>query len=165
MATTTHGAGTPAFCWIIDRNTRIGAHYRSSIKYQLTGNVNFGYPALPVLPPALAPVVGLLATNVNNVLASGGVRADIELPAIANVSFFSRLNDRWDFMADLQWTGWDTIKNLTFYRTNGALLSNTPENFKDSWRFSVGANYRIDDKVDASRRICATTSRRSTRPT
>jgi len=130
----------------IDRNTRIGAHYRSSIKYQLTGNVNFGYPALPVLPPALAPVVGLLATNVNNVLASGGVRADIELPAIANVSFFSRLNDQWDFMADLQWTGWDTIKNLTFYRTNGALLSNTPENFKDSWRFSVGANYRIDDK-------------------
>ena len=35
--------------------------YRSSIKYNVAGNVNFDNPALPTLPPALAPVVGLLA--------------------------------------------------------------------------------------------------------
>ncbi len=29
------------------------------------------------------------------------------------------MNDRWDIMADAQFTGWDKIKDLTFIRTNG----------------------------------------------
>ena len=132
--------------WEINKGTRVGAAYRSSIKYDISGNVDFSYPALPTLPPALAPVVGLLASNVNNVLASGGVTSSIELPPIANVSFFSRLNDKWDIMADAQWTGWSTISELKFVRTTGATLSNTPENFKDVWRISAGANYHMDDK-------------------
>ena len=49
-------------------------------------------------------------------------------------------------MADVQWTGWSTVKDLTFKRTNGTTLSSTPENFKDVWRFSVGANYRYSDQ-------------------
>ena len=50
-------------------------------------------------------------------------------------------------MADLQWTGWSSIKDLTFVRTDGTgTLSSTPENFDDSWRFAVGANYRHDDR-------------------
>jgi long-chain fatty acid transport protein len=132
--------------WEINKGTRVGAAYRSSIKYDINGNVDFSYPALPTLPPALAPVVGLLASNVNNVLASGGVTSSIELPPIANVSFFSRLNDKWDIMADAQWTGWSTISELKFVRTTGATLNNTPENFKDVWRISAGANYHMDDK-------------------
>ena len=34
----------------IDRNMRIGASYRSSIKYNVAANVNFDYPTLPTLP-------------------------------------------------------------------------------------------------------------------
>jgi long-chain fatty acid transport protein len=50
-------------------------------------------------------------------------------------------------MADLQWTGWSSIKDLTFVRTDGTgVLSSTPENFDDSWRFAVGANYRHTDR-------------------
>ena len=57
-------------------------------------------PTLPTLPPALAPVVSALANGVNSqALFNGGVTADIKLPAIVNLSFFYRLNDRWDIMA------------------------------------------------------------------
>ena len=35
---------------------------------------------------------------------------------------------------------------LTFVRTTGAGAEPTPENFKDAWRSSVGANYHLDDK-------------------
>ena len=133
------------FLWDATPQTRIGAQYRSSIKYHVSANVNFDHPSLPTLPPALAPVVGLLATNVNAALANGGVTADIELPDIANVSVFHRLNDRWDVMADLQLTRWSTFKELRFVRTTGALLSNTPENFDDAWRVSVGATYHWND--------------------
>ena len=56
------------------------------------------------------------------VLADGGVTSNIELPAIANVSVFSKLNDRWDVMGDIQYTKWSTLKDLTFVRTTGAVL-------------------------------------------
>jgi long-chain fatty acid transport protein len=131
--------------WDVMPNTRIGAHYRSSIKYKLKGSVDFDNPTLPTLPPTLAPVVQNLANAVNAQLADGGVTADIKLPDIANLSIFSRLSDRWDVMADLQFTRWSTIKDLTFVRTTGAVLQTTPENFDDSWRVSVGANYRYTD--------------------
>jgi long-chain fatty acid transport protein len=49
-------------------------------------------------------------------------------------------------MADVQWTGWSTIKDLTIVRSTGVVLSSTPENFRDTWRFSAGANYRYSDQ-------------------
>jgi long-chain fatty acid transport protein len=47
-------------------------------------------------------------------------------------------------MADAQWTGWSTIKDLTFVRSDGTTLQSTPENFKDTWKLAVGVNYRVD---------------------
>jgi len=80
------------------------------------------------------------------VLANGGITSDIKLPDSANISFFTRLNPQWDLMADAQWVHWSTIKNLTFVRTTGSVLASTPENFDDSWRLSVGANYHLNDQ-------------------
>lgn len=131
--------------WDATPQTRIGAQYRSSIKYHVSGNISFDHPALPALPPALAPVVGGLAAGVNGALANGGVTANIEVPDIANVSVFHRLNDRWDLMADLQYTRWSTFKELKFVRTTGVALPATPENFDDVWRVSVGATYHWND--------------------
>ncbi len=134
------------FLWHVTPATRIGGHYRSSIKYNVDGNVNFDNPALPTLPPALAPIGAALAPAVNNVLASGGVTSDIELPSIANLSIVSRLNPKWEVMGDVQFTDWSTIQYLTFTRTTGTVLQSTPELFRDTWRASVGATYYKDDK-------------------
>ena len=131
--------------WDVTPQTRIGAQYRSKIKYHVSGNVSFDNPALPTLPAPLAPVFGLLANGVNATLVNGGVTAEIELPDLANLSVFHRLNDRWDLMADVQYTGWSSFKELKFVRTTGQLLSTTPENFDDSWRVSVGATYHWND--------------------
>lgn len=130
----------------LDDKSRIGAHYRSKIKYHVAGNVHFDKPTLPALPATLAPVVNGLATAVNGVLADGGVTSNIELPDIANISYFRSLNSKWDVMADAQFTGWSSIPELRFTRTNGSVLQNTPENFRDAWRFSVGANYHHNDQ-------------------
>lgn len=132
--------------WDLNSLTRVGASYRSSIKYKGKGNVSFDNPT-PQVPAELAPVVGQLSQQVNTLaLFNGGITADIELPPIANVSIFQSFNDRWDWMADVQWTGWSTLENLTFVRTNGAILQSTPENFDDVWRFSAGASYKLDDR-------------------
>jgi long-chain fatty acid transport protein len=67
------------------------------------------------------------------------------MPDTANVSIFHQFNNQWDLMADVQYTGWSSIQQLQIVRSTGAILSTTPENFRDTWRFSAGANYRYTD--------------------
>ncbi|MCW5635106.1 MAG: outer membrane protein transport protein [Rubrivivax sp.] len=132
--------------WEIGPDQRVGVHYRSAVSYDVTGDATFANPT-PTVAGALAPTVAALAAGLNGtVLFDSGVSAKVKLPPIANLSFLGRLDSRWDVMADAQWTGWSTIKDLTFVRANGSTLSSTPENFKDVWKLAAGANYRLDDR-------------------
>lgn len=132
--------------WDLDKNRRIGVHYRSSISYNVTGDATFTNPT-PTVAPALAPTVAALSAGLNSaVLFDSGVTAKVKLPPIANLSYFGAIDSRWDVMADAQWTGWSTIQDLTFVRANGTTLASTPERFKDAWKLSVGANYRYNDQ-------------------
>jgi len=129
-----------------DKATRIGAQYRAKIKYNISGEVDFNNPALPTLPPALAPIAGLLATGVNQVLSNGNITLPIEMPDSANLSVFHSLDDKWDLMGDIQYTGWKSIQELRIVRSTGAVLSVTPEDFRDTWRGSIGANYHYNNQ-------------------
>ena len=124
----------------IDKANRIGAQYRSAMKYTVSGNVKFTNPAVPAPFAALAD--GLNSARLYN----SGVTSQIKLPEIVNVSYFGSISPQWDVMADLQYTGWGSIKELSFVRTDGTPLQSTTENFKDAWRFAVGANYRYSEQ-------------------
>jgi long-chain fatty acid transport protein len=131
----------------IDKDHRIGAQYRSAIKFTVEGDVEFVNPALPALAPPLGAVVGPLAAGLNSqLLYNSGISSRIKLPEIVNLSYFGKLNEQWDLMADVQYTGWASIQQLTFTRSDGSPLQTTVENFKDAWRFAVGANYRHDSQ-------------------
>jgi long-chain fatty acid transport protein len=133
--------------WQANEQTRFGAAYRSKIKYDVGGSVNFSNPTASSLGPLgpLAPVGAAIVNGVNAALASGDIKLDIEMPDTANVSIFHQFNNKWDLMADVQYTGWSSIQELKIVRSTGAVLSTTPENFRDTWRVSVGANYRYSD--------------------
>lgn len=112
----------------VNPNTRIGASYRSSMSYTIEGDARFtNRPAL-------------LAGGIPD----GRVTADVKLPATASIALFHRLNPKWDLLADLSWTGWDSLQTLNIVRSSGALLSTTPLNWSDTWRAGVGANYHYD---------------------
>jgi long-chain fatty acid transport protein len=113
----------------------------------VTGDVEFGNPAIPALAPPLAAVVGQLSAGINSqLLYDSAISSQIKLPEIINVSYFGRLNAQWDLMADVQYTGWGSIQQLTFTRSNGSPLQSTAENFDDAWRIAVGANYRHNEQ-------------------
>jgi long-chain fatty acid transport protein len=105
--------------------TRIGIAYRSSVEHDLGGTTRFANR-----PAALAAG-----------LPDGALTATVELPASASWSIFHQLNPKWDLMADISWTDWSSLEALNIFRTNGTLLTRTPLNWKDSWRFGAGANY------------------------
>ncbi len=132
---------------------RFGAAYRSKIKFNVTGNVGITNPTPPTLSGALAPfnpVVQGVSNTINQTrLYNGGVALDVTVPDSASFSYYQRLNDTWDILADVTWTGWSSIQSLAITRTSGPAAGSStvlPFNYKDTWRASVGANYRYGEK-------------------
>lgn len=110
---------------------RVGLNYRAAVDYQLEGTVAF-----QDRPLALA-----------GALPDGPVTADVKLPGNVSMSLFKALNDRWDVLADLTWTNWGVFERLVVQRTSGAVINNTTENWRNAWRYSVGANYHSSDRL------------------
>ncbi len=116
-----------------DEATRLGIHYRSSVDYTLEGDATFTRPA------------GLTATQqgiLNAAVPNGNVTAQVQLPDTWSLSLFRQLSPSWDVLADATWTHWSLFQDLTVVRTSGAVLSTTPERWDDSWRYSLGLNFR-----------------------
>lgn len=107
----------------VSSSTRIGVAYRSAISYTLAGTVTTALPA-----------------------ANGPVSLDLKLPDTLSLSGFHQLNDKWDVMADVTWTGWSTFKQVKVVDGTGATISNTPENWKNTVRVSVGATQHYNEQ-------------------
>lgn len=110
--------------WQATPATRVGLAYRSEIDLTLDGSATFS----------------------GNSMLNGPVTADVTFPDSASLSISHRVNDRWDVLADVTWTGWSDFDELRIVRASGATLSVTQENWGDSMRYSLGANYRYSDK-------------------
>jgi long-chain fatty acid transport protein len=123
-------------------DTRLGLSYRSTIDYTIEGSVRFTTPT-PSNPVGAGIIAAASAPGA--ALATGPARVDLKLPDIATVSFFQRLG-RVELLADVAWTGWSTIQELRIVRANGEVLSVTPERWKDTWRYAVGATYQLNDQ-------------------
>jgi long-chain fatty acid transport protein len=116
--------------------TRVGVHYRSSLDYELDGTTRFsGVPAAVLGVPAIAAAV-----------APANVELNLETPATLSFSAAHRMNDRLELLGDVTWTEWSRIEQLPLRRTSGPATGVAVDtlvfNFDDTWRFSVGANYK-----------------------
>ena len=108
-------------------DTRIGMSYRSKVDQHLEGDAKFGTP--------------LTGNNTS-------VKASIALPETFSVSAFSKINDTWDVMGDITWTHWSRFKELLIDFSNPLLTdSRTEENWDNSMRYSIGANYHYSDAI------------------
>lgn len=111
--------------------TRIGVAYRSKLKFNLEGSVSFANR-----PGALAAAI-----------PDGPVTLALKTPDTLSTSVFHQLNDKWDVMADVTWTGWSAFKQLQIIRSNtGAALLTVPENWRNTWRVALGANHHHSEQ-------------------
>ncbi|HEY9381059.1 MAG TPA: outer membrane protein transport protein [Burkholderiales bacterium] len=109
--------------------TRVGISYRSTIKYDLDGDVDFDN----VPPPAAA------------LLFNGGIKADVKVPDTLSVGLAHQLTPQLQLLADYTWTGWDTIQDITIKRDTGATLDRLELDMHNTWRAGVGMNYQLND--------------------
>jgi long-chain fatty acid transport protein len=110
--------------------TRFGVHYRSSVKLELDGDTSFtGTPALPQL-------------------SNGNVKLEVDTPDSLAFSVAHRMNERLELLGDVTWWQWSKIQRVPLVRTSGSLsgqpVSTFAFDFDDSYRVSIGANYKLN---------------------
>jgi long-chain fatty acid transport protein len=121
-------------------HTRVGLSYRAALDYHIEGDATFTAPS-PSSVGVAAIIAGARATS----LADGPVTLNIKLPANARISLVQDVGDAVELLADVQWTEWSAIQELRVTRTSGVTLSLTPERWRDTWRYSAGANFKLND--------------------
>lgn len=115
--------------------SRFGITYRSRINHSVNGDVTFDKPVGLPVPLAVSPA-----------FSNTGARASLDLPDSFSVSGYVDVDPRWSLMADVTWTHWSLFKELRIRFDNGAPDSLTAEEWRNTVRLSVAANYRYDDR-------------------
>jgi long-chain fatty acid transport protein len=116
----------------ISPDMRIGVNYRSQIKYTLSGTSTFSNVPAPL--------------NTSPRLQTSAATADLTVPATASVSVFQTFGDKWELMGDITWTQWSVFDELVVNFANGAPSNVTPEDWRNTWRFSLGLNYKFSEQ-------------------
>ena len=117
--------------------TRIGVSYRSTTKYTLDGSISVTGPSAAI-----------------NLAGSSGAKTEVKLPDLFILSIAQGIGDQWEILGDVSWMGWGSIQELDIIRTSPSLTSPAGSTaqiletkFKDTWRFALGANYKMSQDI------------------
>jgi len=123
--------------WRPTDNFTIGYAHHSEIDHTLSGDADFTAPASVT---ATFAALGVTAYN------DGAIYAPLTTPSTDTLSAQWNINDAFRLYGDVQWTGWDSLENVTVYRDSGALLG-PPEEFdwKNTTYVSIGGEWDLSD--------------------
>jgi long-chain fatty acid transport protein len=115
----------------LDR-TRVGLAYRSAIDHKIKGDADFTVPG------------SVSSVTSTGLFTDSKVSTDVTFPQTLSLSAFHRYNDALAVMADITWTGWSDFNELRIKYDNPEQPDSvTTEDWKDTYRYSVGADYRL----------------------
>ena len=120
-----------------DADSRIGIAYRSRISHTLKGNADFTIPAA---------FQNFLTAASSTAFSDTGASASVSLPETLSVSAYHALDERWAILADVTWTRWSRFKELRVRFDSGQPDSVTDEHWENALRYSLGMNYRYNDR-------------------
>lgn len=133
-----------------DKHTRVGLNYQSKMKHTFHGYsrlsgplANAGSVFLPLDPTTIRRSEELSSNN-------------IELPDVVTLSGYHDVNDQLALLGSAVYTGWGVFKTIQLNNVQapgtgpgGTITpiyanSTSSQNYKDAWRFALGANYRLN---------------------
>lgn len=74
-------------------------------------------------------------------------KLSLTLPAFAELASSHQLTDAWRLSASVNWTQWSRFDDLVAEFPDGSSDLVKAEEFEDNWRFAVGTDYRLSDKM------------------
>lgn len=107
------------------RNIRLGVSYRSKVSHELRGDLAIGTP------------LGNQEMD---------IKAKVTTPELVLISGAVDVNEKLTLSASARWTKWNRFKNLdVINRAVNVAVSSTHENWKNTWFYSIGADYKINE--------------------
>lgn len=107
-------------------STKMGLHYRHKHMVRASGRKHTRTTAVS-------------AQTISN------IKANVDLPESLVYSVYHKFNNSWDVMADVEWMRWSRFERLTIIDTTNSTYLNSPQNFKNAWRISLGTVYNYND--------------------
>ena len=109
-------------------DTRIGLTYRSKIAHNPEGTLSF---------TGASPLLGL---------KDGAATAHkLNVPATIGLSLTRDITPSWSLGADVQFSQWSTLKDVTITSANPTVVSK--QGYEDSWMVALGATYQASDRL------------------
>ncbi len=121
------------------KDIRLGVSYRSKISHELDGELKIsGLPTQTYVPGK-----GFIQTGALN--GKKDVKAKVTVPEVLLLSAAYDLNKCFTLSATARWTHWSRFKNLDIvYRNTNGIASHTYENWKNTWYYAMGVDYRYN---------------------
>jgi long-chain fatty acid transport protein len=113
---------------------RIGVNYHSEIDHTIEGDGTF------LVPSNIAPLLGGAFVN-----APG--QADFKTPWFVSASWWHEVDERLSFGVDVSYTHWSSFEQLVVQYDNPAQPDSVADfQWNDTWFYSFGGDYRLDDR-------------------
>ncbi|ELV8555897.1 outer membrane protein transport protein [Vibrio fluvialis] len=114
--------------WQMTPNNRVGFAYKSEVDLKLSGSAN------------------MYVQSYGKVLSDTGCMM-LTLPATAELSTYHQLTDQFALHTSINWTDWSSFEKLQAELDTMGTVMVKEENWKDNYRFAVGATYQVDPKL------------------
>lgn len=124
-----------------DDKYSIGASFRSAVYHDIEGDAKISLPG-GITAPQEAALRALFP-------AKQDVSTKLTTPEMVHIGGRYHVNEKWDVMADVSWTGWSDFREIRLsYETGvgGSPESVTPENWHNVWFYALGTEYKHNDK-------------------
>ncbi|GGI80268.1 long-chain fatty acid transporter [Legionella impletisoli] len=127
-----------------DQHTRVGLNYQSKMHH-----VFHGFSELR------GPLADAALTDAQAVLRSDGLFSnEIHFPEVITLSGYHDVTDKLALLGSVVFTGWNVFQETqlnnvaAFSPLVGQIVTNstTEQNYRDAWRFALGANYQVNDQ-------------------
>lgn len=126
---------------------KIGIAYRHSTDHELDGDADF------TVNDSLQTVLDSNSIAAGQPLTQGFFNdttavAEVELPATFSVSAAWEVNNKFQLLGDITWTGWSSFQELRVVYDNPVQPDTlSVQEWEDVLRFSAGLNYQHSDKL------------------
>lgn len=129
----------------------LGVNYHAKIKNKLEGKYNIyadpGSYALMTTPVVDGKTLVELAYPGLHLYPDGAnATTQLDIPANTSVDWVHQFSDRLTMGASVTWTQWSSFKALTL-KSDGNTIVSIPYNYKDTWQYSLGGDYKLTDDL------------------
>ena len=136
-----------------DNHTRVGLNYQSRVAHRFRGFSELRGPLADPNYPSVNP--NPLAANQGAKFRNDALTSNrIYFPDVVTLSAYHDVNEKWALMGSAIYTNWSLysttqLNNVSaFASTAGQVVvsSITQQNYRDAWRFAVGADYKHNEQ-------------------